>query len=66
MKNSRRNFIKQSAFASAALTVPTYSFGIINKPKFSEQIIGHGDFTYRVHKEWGNLKSCKYASKKLP
>ena len=55
MKNSRRNFIKQSAFASAALTVPTYSFGIINKPKFSDQIIGHGDFTYRVHKEWGNL-----------
>ncbi|GAA3615192.1 twin-arginine translocation signal domain-containing protein [Flavivirga amylovorans] len=55
MKNSRRDFIKTTALASAAITIPTYGFSIINKPSLSKQIIGHGDFKYRVHQQWGNL-----------
>lgn len=30
-----------------------------SKPKLNEKIIGHGDFKYRVHKEWGNLDPSK-------
>jgi len=57
MKTNRRKFIKTSGIALGALAVtPTiHSFGIINKSVLSEQIIGHGDFKYRVHQEWGNL-----------
>lgn len=53
--NSRREFIKNSALAGAALSVPTLGFNIVNKPALDEQIIGHGGFKYRVHKSWGNL-----------
>ena len=57
MKTNRRKFIKQTGLALGGMAViPTiHSFGIINKSNLSEQIIGHGDFQYRVHKEWGNL-----------
>lgn len=56
MQNSRRAFIKNSALVTAGL-VATSSYGItiINKPSLSKNVIGHGDFKYRVHKEWGNL-----------
>jgi hypothetical protein len=55
MDTSRRSFIKNTALAGAALSVPSYGFTILKKPELHEQIIGHGDFKYRVHKEWGNL-----------
>lgn len=50
---SRRDFLKITALSSAALTLP--SFNIISKPVLEDEIIGHGDFKYRVHKDWGNL-----------
>ena len=28
-------------------------------PKLSDSVIGHGDYRYRVHKEWGNLDPAK-------
>lgn len=31
------------------------SFNIIGRPILSEEIIGHGDYRYRVHLAWGNL-----------
>ncbi len=55
MAKTRRDFIKKTAFAGAALTIPSYGFTILKKPELHEQIIGHGDFKYRVHKSWGNL-----------
>ncbi len=55
MAHSRRDFIKKTALASTALTVPSYGFTILKKPELHEQIIGHGDFKYRVYKAWGNL-----------
>jgi len=57
MKTHRRKFIKMSGLAIGGLAVTpvVHSFGIINKPVLSEQIIGHGDFKYQVHQEWGNL-----------
>jgi hypothetical protein len=50
---SRRNFLKTTALAGAAFSLPV--FNIIGKPVLEEEIIGHGDFRYRVHKAWGNL-----------
>jgi len=50
---SRRDFLKTTALTSAAFTLPV--FNIISKPVLDGEIIGHGDFRYRVHKAWGNL-----------
>lgn len=56
MKNTRREFLKNSALVGAGLSLtPSYGFTIIIKPNLSKNSIGHGDFKYRVHKEWGNL-----------
>lgn len=56
MKNTRRDFIKNTALLSAGLSMSSsYGLTIINKPRLKDGIIGHGDFTYKVHKEWGNL-----------
>ncbi len=37
----------------AALSLPM--FNIIGKNVLDEEIIGHGDFRYRVNQAWGNL-----------
>jgi hypothetical protein len=50
---TRREFLKITAATSAAFSMPV--FNIISKPVVAEEIIGHGDFRYRVHKAWGNL-----------
>jgi len=53
MKSTRREFIRTAGLTGAALTLPI--FNIISKPVLSDEIIGHGDFRYRVQKAWGNL-----------
>lgn len=56
---SRRAFLKLTATGGAALVAGTSSafplFNIIRKPVMADEIIGHGNFRYRVHKAWGNL-----------
>lgn len=52
INDSRRKFLKKSA-ATALLSIPM--FNIISKPMLEDEIIGHGKFKYRVHKNWGNL-----------
>ncbi len=55
-KLSRRAFAKRTlAVAGAAALTPGYTVNIISKPTLSDEVIGHGDFRYRVHKEWGTL-----------
>ncbi len=50
----RRGFIKKSILvAGAGLIAPSYTFGITHSVKNMEEIVGHGDFRYRVDKEWG-------------
>ncbi|MEO1010182.1 MAG: 6-bladed beta-propeller [Bacteroidota bacterium] len=52
--NRRREFIKKSTLATgAALVAPSFSFGITHSTKGIGETVGHGDFTYRVDKEWG-------------
>lgn len=57
--NNRRKFLGTTAKATAGVfMIPHFNINSA-KPKLSELIIGHGDFTYRVHKEWGNLDPTK-------
>ena len=50
---SRRTFLKVTVLTGAAFSLPI--FNIISKPKTTDDIIGHGDFRYKVYKAWGNL-----------
>lgn len=56
MNTSRRNFIKKG-LTTVAVSMPV--FNIISRPLLEEEIIGHGKFRYRVHKNWGNLDPAK-------
>ena len=53
MKKSRRAFLKATTLTSAAISLPI--FNILSKPELGDEIIGHGNFRYKVHKAWGNL-----------
>ena len=59
MKQDRREFIKHAAIAGTVLAVPSFGFNIINKPKLEGEIMGHGDFTYKVERVWGDLDPAK-------
>jgi hypothetical protein len=51
---SRRKFIKSAALGmSGATLLPGSFFNILKKRPLDQEIIGHGDFTYRVDKAWG-------------
>ncbi|TQO39676.1 secreted protein [Arenibacter algicola] len=54
---TRRKFVKKSSMGGSALlaaaVVPFYI--LPSKPKLGEQILGHGDFKYKVETQWGNL-----------
>lgn len=59
MNTNRRSFIKQSAVAVTGMAViPQFYIGA-PKPKLGEQVLGHGKFKYRIHKDWGNLDPAK-------
>lgn len=52
---NRRKFLSRTALAAVAgATLPHLSFGknTINRMN-TDNIVGHGDFTYKVDKEWG-------------
>ncbi len=50
----RRDFIKKTALATGAgLVAPSFTFGITHSAKNLGETVGHGDFKYRVDKEWG-------------
>lgn len=59
MKQDRREFIKKATIAGVTLAVPSFSFNMIKKPKLDGEVIGHGEFTYRVERAWGNLDPAK-------
>ncbi|MEM9720634.1 MAG: 6-bladed beta-propeller [Bacteroidota bacterium] len=59
----RRNFIQETASLAIGTTVlPSFYIGR-PKPTLSEAVIGHGDFRYKVHKNWGNLDSSTHPVK---
>ncbi len=62
MENSRRNFIKNAAAASAlAVAAPASGFAILHKDlKPVDDTIGQGGFTYKVDKGWAKIGINNY------
>ncbi|MCG2587593.1 hypothetical protein [Rhodohalobacter sulfatireducens] len=54
-KTTRRDFIKKSSLLAGGAIIPSIFHIGRSKPKLEDTILGHGDFQYRVHQEWGNL-----------
>ena len=56
---NRRQFVKSSTTLVTATTlIPSFYVGKA-KPRLSETVLGHGEFKYRVHIEWGDLDPAK-------
>jgi len=59
-KSNRRNFIKESVFiGSGVVAFLNTSFNIITSKNPPKEYVGHGDFKYKVDKEWGDLDPAK-------
>ena len=56
---TRRNFIRNSALASAlAIAKPSFGFSILHKKtKPDDTIIGHNGYTYKVDKNWAKISA---------
>lgn len=58
-KTNRRKFVATTAvLAAGSILNPSFSIGR-SKPKLIGEVVGHGDFKYRIHKEWGDLDPAK-------
>ncbi|SDM42135.1 6-bladed beta-propeller [Kriegella aquimaris] len=58
-KTDRIDFLETTTKATAgAVVMPHFNINS-SKPKMCEMVIGHSDFEYKVHKEWGNLDPAK-------
>ncbi|NND31209.1 MAG: 6-bladed beta-propeller [Saprospiraceae bacterium] len=55
----RRRFIKTTLLTGTFLKFSPQLFHIISRPKLNAEVIGHGDFKYRVEKNWGDLDPKK-------
>ncbi|PCJ96090.1 MAG: 6-bladed beta-propeller [Flavobacteriaceae bacterium] len=53
---NRRQFVKKAGGLAVAASLPSFSFNIMNRPRLDEDIIGHGDFRYRLERNWSKLK----------
>ncbi len=62
---NRRQFVKKASLGIGGLMAsPSVPFYIQHsKTTLDNEIIGHGDFTYRVERDWGNLNPEKYPVK---
>lgn len=52
---SRRDFIKKACTLGAVTTLAPYPFHIVTARNLQAEIIGHGDYRYRVEKDWAKL-----------
>ena len=52
--SSRRKFLKKTTLASGiAITASSSAFGILSCKSEENPTVGHGDFKYKVDKNWG-------------
>lgn len=58
-KTDRRAFLGTTAKASAGIFMMPHFNINSSKPRLSDEVIGHGEFKYKVHKAWGNLDPSK-------
>jgi hypothetical protein len=59
VKTNRRNFSQATTKATAGVILVSHFNINSSKPKLSDTISGHGDFKYKVDKEWGSLYPTK-------
>ena len=60
---NRRSFIKQSSALAAAAAAILPFYILPSRPVLAEERLGHGDFQYRVEKDWGTLDASRYPVK---
>lgn len=54
---NRNEFLTKTALAGMSISL----FEILpNKPKLNGEILGHGAFKYRAHRDWGNLDASQF------
>ncbi|HLT51801.1 MAG TPA: twin-arginine translocation signal domain-containing protein [Arenibacter sp.] len=59
MNNSRRKFIGNTALMGGALaTAPAFGLNILKKGNQEDDIVGHGDYRYKVHKNWAQISTA--------
>jgi peptidylamidoglycolate lyase len=58
MKSTRRTFVKHAGITSALATTG-FSFNAISKSSTQGPVIGHGDYKYKVYKDWGTQDPSK-------
>jgi peptidylamidoglycolate lyase len=70
MTTTRRRFLQQLAFtAGAAIAAPGLSAAsgapnvITRRSRLGNEVVGHGDFRYRVEIGWGDLDAARYPVK---
>jgi hypothetical protein len=52
----KRNFLKTTGVLTAAvLAKPSLAFSISKKRKLDDIVIGHGDYQYKVKKDWAKI-----------
>lgn len=56
---NRKQFLGNTVKAAAGILVAPHFNILKSKPKIYDNIIGHGDFKYKVHKSWGDLDRAK-------
>ncbi|MFY0690072.1 MAG: twin-arginine translocation signal domain-containing protein [Cyclobacteriaceae bacterium] len=54
--NTRRDFIKKGSVAAGlAATIPSFSFNIVKGLAPEQTILGHGDYQYKLIRDWAKL-----------
>nr|WP_185146841.1 6-bladed beta-propeller [Reichenbachiella sp. MSK19-1] len=57
---TRRNFIKKTSLvAGLAAALPSMSFNVITKRAEPELILGHGDYQYKLVRDWAQLSAVR-------
>ncbi|NJB82777.1 twin-arginine translocation signal domain-containing protein [Wenyingzhuangia aestuarii] len=60
MSESRRSFIKKTTLAGAALAVtPNFGFHMMKKSTKNDIILGHGDYQYKLVRDWAKMSSIE-------
>ncbi|MDO6761276.1 twin-arginine translocation signal domain-containing protein [Tamlana sp. 2_MG-2023] len=58
--STRRNFLKKTGLATAAIaSTPSFGFNILGNAAPKDEILGHGDYQYKVHREWAQISSIR-------
>lgn len=58
--NTRRNFLKKTGLAAGLAAAPSFGFNIIKNVQLEEEILGHGDYQYRIVRDWAKMDRMRF------